>query len=96
MKNIFIKLAALVFLVSLFSVGSVQAAAPPGGPGNLQPLANRGGAVLGKTRDQGWLEDQEQEEKNERFKVLEWVIKQRLLKQYEKMEIADYLEDGSD
>ena len=41
-------------------------------------------------------EDQEQDNKNERFKELEWLIKQRLLKQYERMETADYLEDNSD
>ena len=34
--------------------------------------------------------------KHERFKELEWLIKQRLLKQYERMETADYLEDNSD
>jgi hypothetical protein len=87
-------------LVSLWivnvNVGSLRCESAPGGPGDLQPQANRSGTSLEKSSNQGWLDDQEQEDKNERFKELEWLIKQRLLKQYERMETADYLEDNSD
>jgi len=90
----------LTGLVSLFlfsvNVGSLRCASPPGGPGDLQPQANRIGPELGKSRDQSWQEDQEREDKNERFKELEWLIKQRLLKQYERMETADFQEDNSE
>ncbi len=78
------------------NVGSLRCESPPGGPGNLPPQANRNDTALGKASDQSWLEDQEQGNKNERFKELEWLIKQRLLKQYERMETADYQEDNSD
>jgi hypothetical protein len=95
-KPLKIFLAGLISLL-LFSanVGSLRCAPPPGGPGDLQPQANIRDAALGKSSDQSW-EDQEQDNKNERFKELEWLIKQRLLKQYERMETADYLEDNSD
>ncbi len=82
------------FLLFNVNAGSLRCESPPGGPGDLQPQANRSGTAPGKSSDQGWLE--EQENKNERFKELEWLIKQRLLKQYERMETADYLEGNSD
>ena len=92
-----------IFLTGLLSlwlvnanVGTLRCASPPGGPADLQPQANRSSTALEKSSDQGWMDDQEQEDKNERFKELEWLIKQRLMKQYERMETADYLEDNSD
>lgn len=92
--KIFIITGFLSFM--LVDVGSVRCASPPGSPGNLRPQANRSGTALGKTRDQSWLEDQEQEDKNERFKELEWLIKQSLLRQYQKMEVREELEENSD
>ena len=93
--KIFITGLVSLWLVNV-NVGSLRCESPPGGPGDLQPQANRSGTALEKSSDQSWLDDQEQENKNERFKELEWLIKQRLLKQYERMETADYLEDNSD
>ena len=90
---------SITALVSLFlvgvNVGSLRCATPPGGPGDLQPQANKSAPALARSGDQSW-EDQEQDNKSERFQELEWLIKQRLLKQYERMETADYLEDNSD
>jgi hypothetical protein len=95
-KPLKIFITGLVSLL-LFSVnmGSLRCAPPPDGSGDLQPQANRSDPALGKSSDQSW-EDQEQENKNERFKELELLIKQRLLKQYERMETADYQEDNSE
>ena len=78
------------------NVGSLRCESPPGDPGNLPPQANRSDTALGKSSDQSWLEGQERENKHERFQELEWLIKQKLLKQYERMETVEYLEDNSD
>lgn len=94
MNTIFIKLFALAVFLSFFNVGSVKGASPPGGLDNLPPQANRSSTELGKSRDQSWLEDQE--DKNERFKELEWLIKQNLLMQYQRIEIKEDLEDIPD
>ena len=94
MKTIFIKLVALAVFLSFFNVGSVQGASPPGGSDNLSPQANRSGPALGKASDQNWLEDQE--DKHERFSQLEWLIKQKLLQQYQRMESQEDLEDIPD
>lgn len=90
--KIFITTGFLSFL--LFNVGSLRCESPPGGSSILPPQANRSGPALGKSRDQGWLEDQE--DKQERFKMLEWLIKQNLLMQYQRMEIKEDLEDLPD
>jgi len=90
--KIFIMAGFLAFF--LVNVGSLRCESPPGGRDNLSPQANRSGVALDKAREQSWLEDQE--DKSERFKELEWLIKQRLMKQYERMETADYQEDNSD
>ncbi len=37
-----------------------------------------------------------QEEKSQRFKEIEWIIKLRLMQQYEKLAVNDDLEDGLD
>ena len=92
--KIFVTAGFLAFF--LLNTGSLRCESSPGGRDNLSPQANRSGPELGKSRDQSWLEEQDQNDKNERFKELEWLIKQRLLKQYERMETADYLEDNSD
>ena len=90
--KIFITTGFLSFL--LFNVGSLRCESPPGGSSILQPQANRSGTALGKSSDQSWLEDQE--DKHERFKELEWLIKQSLLMKYQRMEIEEDLEDLPD
>ena len=84
-----------VFLSLLwFNVGSPRCESPPGGPGTLPPQAKSDSTTFGKTGEQNWLADQE--EKTERFQVLEWLIKQKLLSQYQEMEIREPLEDLPD
>lgn len=90
--KIFITAGFLSFF--LFNVGSLRCESPPGGSNNLPPQANRSGIALDKTRDQSWQEDQE--DKSERFKELEWLIKQSLLMKYQRMEIREDLEDIPD
>ncbi len=80
--------------ILLFNVGSVQGAAPPGDPDNLSPQAKGDSPSQGKTREQNWLADQE--DKHERFNQLEWLIKQCLLKRYEKMEMVEDSEELRD
>ncbi len=92
--KIFITALVSLWLVNV-NVGSLRCESAPGGPGDLQPQANKSTPALTRSGDQSW-EDQEQDNKSERFQELEWLIKQRLLKQYERMETADYLEDNSD
>jgi hypothetical protein len=90
--KIFITAGFLLFF--LFNVGSLRCEPPPAGSHNLQPQANRSGIALDKARDQSWLGDQE--DKSERFKELEWLIKQSLLMKYQRMEIQEGLEDLPD
>ncbi len=81
-----------VFLLLLFfNVGSLRCESPVGGTDNLSPQAKNDHPALEKDRNRSWLENRE--EKNERFKVLEWLIKQQLLAQYEKMEINEDLDN---
>ena len=82
---------AVVLSFLLLNVGILRCESRPGAPGNLPPQAKSDSPAFGKTGDQSWLE--EREEKSERFKELEWLIKQKLLKQYEKMEIKEDLDD---
>jgi len=78
----------------LLNVGSVKGASAPGGPDNLPAQAKRSGTALEKASDQNWLDDQE--DKHERFNQLEWLIKQSLLMQYQRMEVKEELEDLPD
>ena len=81
--KIFITAGFLSFF--LFNVGSLRCESPPADSYNLQPQANRSGIALDKARDQSWQGDQE--DKSDRFKELEWLIKQSLLMKYQRMEI---------
>ena len=90
--KIFIMAGFLAFF--LVNVGSLRCESPPGGRDNLSPQANRSGVALDKAREQSWLEDQE--DKSERFKELEWLIKQSLMMKYQRMEIREDLEDIPD
>lgn len=87
-------ITAGILSLFLFNVGSVQGASPPGSPDNLSPQANRRDTDLGKSRDQNWLEDQQ--DKHERFHAMEYLIKERLQQQYQQMEIRENLEENSD
>lgn len=91
--KIFITGLVSLWLVNV-NVDTLRCESPPGGSGNLSPQANRNGTTLGKSGDRGWLEDQE--DKSERFKELEWLIKQSLLMKYQRMEIREDLEDLPD
>ncbi len=74
-----------------FNVGSLRGETPSVGRDNLPQQAKSENPASEKNRERGWLE--EREEKHERFEVLEWLIKQQLLGQYQQMEIREYPED---
>jgi len=90
------KMFAVTLFLSLLliNVGSLRCASKPNDAINLQSQAQRDSSELGKARDQNWLEGPE--DKNVNFKVLEWMIKQKLLRQYEKMEIEEDLDANLD
>jgi hypothetical protein len=84
-KQTIIKISAIAVFLSLgwFNTGSLRCE-PLDALSNGQPQARIGDRKPAKTND-----DQDfQEEKSQRFHVLEWLIMQNLLKEYEKIEVA--------
>ncbi len=78
-KNLLIS-GAVVSLLFLYT-GSVKGESPPGKPGDLNSLANKDSKKFGNEQYGGRDKD-----KSERFKELEFLIMQSLLKQYERLD----------
>ena len=91
-RTILIKvLAAGLFLsLTLFHPDSLRAAA---GPERLHNLDSQASITDNKTRynpDRDWSEAPE--EKHDRFAVLEWLIREKLMEQYQKMDFPANLD----
>jgi hypothetical protein len=82
---------AVLLSLLLFNLESPRCESQPLGLNNAQSLAKRDNARMEKSSDQEVLDD-----KSERFKVLEWLIRQSLMQQYERMEVVENLEDNLD
>ena len=88
-KGLFIIAVTLALL--LVNIGSPRCESQPSGLNNAQSLVKRNNPEMAKSSDQ-----EMQDDKSERFKVLEWLIRQNLMKQYERMEIVEELEENLD
>ena len=86
-------LFVIVVLLSLllFNLESSRCESQPSGLNNAQSLVKRDNPKMEKSSDQ-----EMQDDKSERFKVMEWLIRQSLMKQYERMEVVENLEDNLD
>lgn len=84
--------ASLVFLFFLLlNVGGLRCEPQTGGLGQAQSRVQRDDRRPAKDPAPDWQED-----KSERFKMVEWLIMQQLLKKYERIEGADELDDNLD
>lgn len=88
-KGLFV-IAVILYLL-LFTIERPRCEAQPTGLNTAQSLAKRDNPKMEKSSDQDLQDD-----KSERFKVLEWLIRQNLMKQYERMEAVENLEDNLD
>ena len=82
---------AVLLSLLLFNLESPRCESQPSGLNNAQSLVTRNNPEMAKSSDQ-----EMQDDKSERFKVLEWLIRQNLMKQYERMEVVENLEDNLD
>ncbi len=82
---------ALASALMLLNVESPRCESAPLGLNSAQSQARSRDLRMEPSRDQEARDD-----KSERYQMIEWVIKQGLLKQYEKMEIYEDLEAGLD
>jgi hypothetical protein len=88
-KGLFV-IAVLLSLL-LFSLESPRCESQPFGGNTAQSLVKRDNTKMAKSSDQ-----EMQDDKSQGFKVLEWLIRQNLMKQYERMEVVENLEDNLD
>ncbi|MCX5888627.1 MAG: hypothetical protein NTY36_04155 [Deltaproteobacteria bacterium] len=88
-KGLFV-IAVILYLL-LFTIESPRCESQPSGLNNAQSLVKSNDTEMAKSSDQ-----EMQDDKSERFKVMEWVIRQNLMKQYERMEVVENLEDNLD
>jgi len=84
-RQTFLKAAAtaFLFLVFCFNAGSLRADPGADSLSNAERQARMDDRALVKSGDQDL-----QDEKSERFKKLEWLIKQSLMNQYQKLEVV--------
>ena len=81
-----------VFLLSCFvDVGAQRCESKRAHLGSFQPQAHKESIKLEKDQDNDW-----QNNKSGKFKELEWLIMQNLLKQYEKLDADAELADLAD
>ena len=82
-KQTILKTAATAFLFLVFclNAGSLRADSGPDSLSNAQQQAKVDDRALSKSKDQDL-----QEEKSERFKKLEFLIKENLMTRYQKLE----------
>jgi hypothetical protein len=89
-RSIFItacSIAILSFLL-LVKADSVKGEPPPPDLKQAQSKVTRDKGKVAKDGD-----PELQNDKEERFKMMEWLIRQNLMKQYEQIEVSDDLED---
>ncbi len=91
--TVFIRVFATVALLSLllFNPGSARCESPTGGLSKAQSQARMSDSRRAQADDQDL-----REEKSQRFQEMEWLIKQYLMKKYERMEVMQGLEDNLD
>ncbi len=82
---------ALTLALLLVNLGGARCESQTSGLNNAQSLVKRDNTNLAKSSDQ-----EMQDDKSERFKVVEWLIRQNLMKQYERMEVVEELEANLD
>ncbi len=82
---------AVLLSLLLFNIESPRCESQPFGGNTAQSLVKSNDTKMEKSSDQ-----EMQDDKSERFKVMEWVIRQNLMKQYERMEAVENLEDNLD
>jgi hypothetical protein len=89
-KQLILKISAAAVLLAfwLFNVGTLKSAPPADHFRGAQSQARKAWPGTGHTPDQN-LED----EKQQRYQMLEWLIVQGLMRQYQKLEIDLDLED---
>ena len=75
---------AFLFLVFCFNAGSLRADPGPDSLSNAEQQARMDDRALVKSGDQDLQDD-----KSQKFKKLEWLIKQSLMNQYQKLEVAE-------
>ena len=88
-NRLFILAVPLTLLLA--NIGSARCESQPAGLNNAQSLVTRNDTKMEKSSDQ-----EMQDDKSDRFKVIEWLIRQNLMKQYERMEVVENLEDSLD
>ena len=88
-NRLFIIAVPLTLLVA--NIGSARCEPQPAGLNNAQSQVMRNTTKIEKSSDQ-----EMQDDKSQRFKEIEWLIRQNLMKQYEKLAIHEDLEDNLD
>jgi hypothetical protein len=88
-KGLFIIAVPLALL--LVNIESPRCESQPLGANNAQSLVKKNDTKTEKSSDQ-----EMQDDKSQRFKVMEWVIRQNLMKEYEKLVLNEDLEDNLD
>ncbi len=83
--------AALLIGFLLVKVESPRCESPPLSLNNAQSQAARNDA-----KSEKFYDPDVQDEKSDRFKIMEWVIRQNLMKQYEKLVANEDLLDNLD
>jgi hypothetical protein len=89
-RSIFIAVSSIVILILLLLV-DVKSVKCESQPLELQQAQSKVKRDKGKVAKDG--DPELQNDKEERFKMMEWLIRQNLMKQYEQMEVNDDLED---
>lgn len=82
---------AVPLTLLLVNIGSPRCESQPSGLNNAQSLVKRNDTKMEKSSDQ-----EMQDDKSERFKVMEWLIRQNLMKEYEKLAVNEDLEADLD
>lgn len=82
---------AVILYLLLFTIEGPRCESRPFGGTTAQSLVKKDNPPMEKSRDQEMQDDQ-----SARFKVLEWMIRQNLMKQYERMEVVEELEENLD
>jgi len=82
---------AVPLTLLLANIGSARCESQPADLNNAQSLAKRNDTKLEISSDQ-----EMQDDKSQRFKEVEWLIRQNLMKQYEKLAVNEDLEDNLD
>ena len=88
-NRLFILAVPLTLLLA--NIGSARCESQPAGLNNAQSLVTRNDTKMEKSSDQ-----EMQDDKSQRFKEIEWLIRQNLMKEYEKLAVNEDLEDHLD